>query len=76
MFLPDRDRRYYQLTPEERAKFAPGTGAVPTLATDIPAAERAALVAGFRARGVQSPSPDQLLRAWQRMQGRGAGGSY
>lgn len=51
--------RYFEATPDQRSSFVP----------KITDAERAAITAGFKQRGVDKPSEDQITRAFKAMKG-------
>ena len=51
--------RYFEATPDQRGTFVP----------KITDADRAAITAGFKQRGVAKPSEEQILRAFKAMKG-------
>ncbi|MEO8154712.1 MAG: hypothetical protein ABI605_16700 [Rhizobacter sp.] len=58
-FLPDSNRRLYEVAPTDRTRFVAA----------VPDADRSAIAAAFKARGVANPTDAQISAAFARLKG-------
>lgn len=59
MFLPDRDKKFYEATPEERKRFAP----------EVTPADRKLIRAALEAEGIKNPTEAQVMERFKLAKG-------